>query len=279
MGKYLDPKADLTFKRVFGQHPDLLISLLNALLPLDGDGQIESVEYLPAELIPSDPIHKDTIVDVRCKDMRGRQFVVEMQMAWTDAFRQRVLFNASKAYVSQAGKGFRYEKLMPVYSLSLVNDTYTDGDEFLHNYNIVCDRDTSLVIEGLHFTFIELPKFHPHTFSEKRMAALWLRYLTEIDDNTVEPPAELLADPNTGKALEEVRESAFTDAERLAYDKFWDAVSRERTLVESSYAEGHEEGRAEERITIARKLLALGLPLQTIMDATGLSAEELEAIA
>lgn len=32
--KYLDPKADLTFKKIFGKHPDLLMSLLNALLPL-----------------------------------------------------------------------------------------------------------------------------------------------------------------------------------------------------------------------------------------------------
>ena len=30
--KYLDPKADLTFKKVFGEHPDLVTSLLNALL-------------------------------------------------------------------------------------------------------------------------------------------------------------------------------------------------------------------------------------------------------
>lgn len=44
--RYLDPKADLTFKKIFGEHKDLLISLLNALLPLADDEQIESVEYL-----------------------------------------------------------------------------------------------------------------------------------------------------------------------------------------------------------------------------------------
>ena len=35
MAKYLDPKADVTFKKVFGEHKNLVISLLNALLPLD----------------------------------------------------------------------------------------------------------------------------------------------------------------------------------------------------------------------------------------------------
>ena len=43
--KYLDPKADLTFKKIFGKHPDLLMSLLNALLPLSEDQQIKSIEY------------------------------------------------------------------------------------------------------------------------------------------------------------------------------------------------------------------------------------------
>ena len=158
--KYLDPKADLTFKKIFSNHPDLLISLLNALLPLGEDQRIQSIEYLPAELIPIDPIHKDTIVDVRCRDIEGRQFVVEMQMAWTDAFKQRVLFNASKAYVSQAGMGYRYEDLQPVYSLNLVNDIFEkDIDECIHNYSIVHDKHTRKVIDGLRFTFIELPKF------------------------------------------------------------------------------------------------------------------------
>ena len=49
--RYLDPKADLTFKKIFGEHKDLLISLLNALLPLTDDKQIESVEYLSPELV------------------------------------------------------------------------------------------------------------------------------------------------------------------------------------------------------------------------------------
>ena len=95
--RYLDPKADLTFKKIFGEHKDLLISLLNALLPLADDEQIESVEYLSPELVPDTYVGKNSIVDVRCRDVKNRQFIVEMQMLWTEAFKQRVLFNASKA--------------------------------------------------------------------------------------------------------------------------------------------------------------------------------------
>ena len=54
--RYLDPKADLTFKKVFGEHPDLVISLLNALLPLEPDEEVMEIEYLPAELVPENPL-------------------------------------------------------------------------------------------------------------------------------------------------------------------------------------------------------------------------------
>ena len=94
--KYLDPKADLTFKKIFGNHPKRLISLLNALLPLSEEEQIQEIKYLPTELVPQLEGGKNTIVDVLCTDVRGRKFCVEMQMEWSDAFQQRVLFNASK---------------------------------------------------------------------------------------------------------------------------------------------------------------------------------------
>lgn len=273
--KYLDPKADLTFKKIFAGHPDLLISLLNALLPLKRNQQIKSIEYLPTELVPVDPLHKDTIVDVRCRDVEGRQFVVEMQMAWTDAFKQRVLFNASKAYVSQAEMGCKYEDLQPVYSLNLVNEIFEkDMKEYKHNYHIVHDKRTKKVIEGLCFTFIELPKFHPHTMKEKRMTVLWLRFLTEINDKTQEVPAELLKSPEISKALEEVKISAFTAEELRAYDKFWDRVSSEKTLMEGRY----DEGKQDKALEIAQNLKSAGMDVDTICKMTGLSKEEIDEL-
>ena len=273
--KYLDPKADLTFKKIFAGHPDLLISLLNALLPLKRNQQIKSIEYLPTELVPVDPLHKDTIVDVRCRDVEGRQFVVEMQMAWTDAFKRRVLFNASKAYVSQAEMGCKYEDLQPVYSLNLVNEIFEkDMKEYKHNYHIVHDKRTKKVIEGLCFTFIELPKFHPHTMKEKRMTVLWLRFLTEINDKTQEVPAELLESPEISKALEEVKISAFTAEELRAYDKFWDRVSSEKTLMEGRY----DEGKQDKALEIAQNLKSAGMDVDTICKMTGLSKEEIEEL-
>jgi len=178
MAKYLDPKADLTFKKIFGEHKHLVISLLNALLPLKDGERVESIEYWPAEKIPDrTEAEKYSIVDVCCKDNKQREFIVEMQMSWTDSFKRRVLLNASKAYVAQTKKGMSYADLQPVYALNFVNAKFLeDVEDYYHYYHLVHDRYTDKVIDGLHLIFIELPKFKPTTFAERKMQVLWLRF-------------------------------------------------------------------------------------------------------
>ena len=296
MKKYLDPKADLTFKKVFGEHKDLVISFLNAMLPFGSeDEKIVSVEYLNPELVPVNPLRKDSIVDVRCKDVRGRQFIVEMQMMWTPEYKQRVLFNASKAYVSQLGKSQHYELLQPVYSLNLLNDTFSDSEEYYHDYQIVEMEETNEVIEGLRFIFIELPKFKPKSYGDKKMQVLWLRYLTEIDEDTREVSKELLDNPEISKAVEELEKSAFTEEELLVYDRFWDMIGASRLLIigalrrghEQGHKQGHEEGyregrqegitqgHQEERVRNARAMKSKGFQPDIISEITGLSVSEI----
>ena len=281
--RYLDPKADLTFKKVFGNHPDLVISLLNALLPFDTpEEEVVSVEYLPAELVPDNPLHKNSIVDVRCRDARGRQFIVEMQMVWSQEFKMRVLFNASKAYVRQLDRSENYRLLQPVYSLNLVNEIFEpDMEQYYHYYRLVHSERTDKVIDGLHLVFIELPKFQPHNYSEKKMQVLWLRYLTEISEQTRRAPQELLDNPEVCKALTEVEESAYTDAELAGYDKFWDNIRVERTLVDSAkyrYDEGRAQGERDKQLEIARNLKQMGMPTEAIIQATGLTAEAIDEL-
>ena len=310
MGKYLNPKADLTFKKIFGEHKHLVISLLNALLPLKDDELVESIDYWPAEKIPErTEVEKYSIVDVCCKDKKNREFIVEMQMSWTDAFKKRVLLNASKAYVAQSKKGMSYESLQPVYALNFVNEIFLhDVTDYYHYYHLVHDKYTDKVIDGLHLIFVELPKFKPTTFSERKMQVLWLRFLTEIDENTKEVPAELLENAEVSEALEIVERAAFTDEEMRAYDKFWDNVSVQKTLEESwkakmeQYKAQADEAKAQadeakaqadeakaqadeakaqlaqEKHDTAKKLKSLGIDTAIIVQATGLTPEEIAAL-
>ena len=203
MAKYLDPKADVTFKKVFGEHKNLVISFLNALLPLDPGKQVETIEYMTSEMVPETPFGKNSIVDVRCEETGGRKFIVEMQMEWFPDFMQRVLLNASKAYVRQLPKGDDYQLLQPVYSLNLVNHTFLpDMDGYYHYYHLVHDLDSKKVLDGLHIVFVELPKFKAKNLTEKKMQILWLRFLTEIDrDGADDVSQDLLDNPQTGEDL------------------------------------------------------------------------------
>ena len=105
---------------------------------------------------------------------------------------------------------------------------------------------------------------------------------------------ELIQQEQYLPTTEELEISGFTDAELWAYDKFWDSVSVERTLIDDSYqkgkeegmekgiekgrAEGKEEGMNQRSLEIARKMLAKGLDEASIMDMTGLTAEEIKLL-
>lgn len=284
MAKYLDPKADLTFKKVFGEHKELLISFLNALLPLQPGKEIVSIEYLPPELVPINPDKKDTIVDVRCKDTEGRQFLVEMQMYWTDMFKRRTLYNTCKAYARPLKKGENYCEVKPIYTLSLINDIAFPElpNEFYHEFVPTHRNHTDEIIEDFEMIFVELPKFKPSSWEDRKMAVLWLRFLTEIDEHTKESPTELASDALLAKALELVEESSYTDGELLAIDKYWDQISRERTIEYAAERKGRIEGEAigenKKAIAIARNLISMGMPAEQVSQATGLSMKEIEEL-
>jgi predicted transposase/invertase (TIGR01784 family) len=310
MPHYLDPKNDLSFKRIFGEHKHLCISLLNSMLPLEYP--IIEVEYMTGELIPElATILRNSIVDVRCTDTNGRQFLVEMQLYWSDAFKSRILFNASKAYVKQLEKGQKFNLLQPVYALVFVNEIFERSpemkDEYFHHYQIVNIKDTQQQIKGLEFVFIELPKYKPQNKAEKKLQDLWLRFLIEINDSTTEIPPEFLQNEHISEALTYMETGAYTIEQLDAYDQWridtWTSLAvvdefekkgfakgEARGLAEGEargFAEGEAkgiakgkiegkvEGKAEGKAEVAIQLLKLGISLEDIMKCTGFTAAEI----
>jgi predicted transposase/invertase (TIGR01784 family) len=313
--KYLDPKNDLTFRKIFGERPHLIKSFLNSILPLNDGQLIEKVEYLEPELIPELPNLKRSIVDVHCTDNYGRYFIVEMQMYWTSAFKQRMLFNTGKAYVRQLKSGGKFRELKPVYGLSLVDDIFHTSDElkdtYYHHYRMVHAQQTNEHIDGLELIFVELPKFKAQNFTDKKIQTLWLRFLTEIDENTEKTPEDLLENKEIKEALECVSQAAFSEEELLYYDQYWDAIRVEKAAIEELKKRNQELN--EENVVIQQKLMeaqkreieaqkrevealkekaeaeqklidlvkflkSLNVPLEQIIEKTGLSAEKIERL-
>ena len=281
MAHYLDPKNNLTFKRVFGERPDLLISFLNAVMPLSVP--IEEVEYLSPEQVPDSPTKKYSIVDVKCRDSKGRQFIVEMQMFWTEAFYNRIVFNAGKAYVRQLNRAEDYHLLQPVYTLALLNYSFDrKTDKFYHHYQIVNKANTEEVIPGLEFVLIELGKFRPESMSDRRLMVLWLRFLNEVGEDMKSLPPELQENEHIRQAAELCEEGAFTPEEREAYDHYWDVIRTEKTSREGARREGLAEGLAkgEERkaVLIAKNLLKKGMTIEEVSNVTGLPKQHIEKL-
>ena len=284
MARYLDPRNDLTFKRIFGEHPDLLINFLNALMPLPPDRLIQEIEYLSPEQVPDIPGKKNSIVDVKCKEKNGRFFIVEMQMFWTDDFMNRIVFNASKAYVRQLNKKESYHLLQPVYTLAILNENYDlQTEQFYHHYSIVNRENTEEVIEGLEFILVELDKFKSEKWSERKMATLWLRFLKEVNEAMTELPPELAANEQIRQAAELCEEGAFTPEELAAYEAYWDWVRTEKTIREGSMARGRAEGEAiglEKGEAIGLEKVVVnshhaGYQIETISSVTGLTPEQI----
>jgi len=289
MAKYLDPKADLTFKKVFGKNKRLVMSLLNALLPLPDDMKITDVEYLSSENIPENPAKKYSIVDVRCTDNYKRHFIVEMQSYWTQEFFTRTVFNATAAYSNQLAKGKAFEMLKDVYALSLVNDEafcYEKDDGYIQEFYLINSKHTEDVRKYLSLIFIELPKFKPSNRAEEKMKDLWLKFLTQINEDTTDVEPELLSNDEISEALKIVQTSAYSDDELAEYRKYWLDISTEKSAIrgaekraeEKGRQEGRQEGREEKAFEIACKLKQYGMSAAEIIKMTGLSEEEINKL-
>ncbi len=290
--RYLDPKNDLTFKKIFGENPDILMDFLNSILPLEPDKHIVSLEYLPSEQVPKIPILKNSIVDVKCTDNFKRQFIVEMQILWTDSFKQRVIFNAAKAFIKPLEKGGEYSSLKPVYAISLVDDIFEENTEkYYHYYEILNSDEPAKKLEGLSFLFIELPKINLTNLPVETNRKNWLKFFSEIKDGTVSVSSEITDYQPTNKALAILEESSYSPAQLESYDQYWDGVSRERTIlgeleraqekleVQDKELEVKDKVIENERLKVAKMIQTMkleGLSNELISKITNLSIEEIE---
>ena len=279
MTRYLNPKSDLVFKKIFEEHPHLLKSFLNTFLPLPPDRLIERVDPLPTENIPEIPGFKYSVVDVRCIDTQGRHFIVEMQIRWTDHFMQRMLFNSASAYVRQLQKGETYDKLCPVYGLSIVDAKFSEDHQgWFHHYQMKNVQDPTKTLDDIQLVFLELPKFKPTTMGEKKLTVLWLRFLTEINEKTQTVDPSLFESPEISEALKYTEIAAYTSDELRVYDANWDAISTEKTLLLDTYQEGKMEGLEQGREEIAHTLLSNGLTAEFVSKNTNIDLDIVKKI-
>jgi predicted transposase/invertase (TIGR01784 family) len=176
--------------------------------------------------------------------------------------------------------------LNPVYTLAILNENYNSANSFYHHFQILNKENNIEIIKGLEFVVVELLKFTSDRWSDRKISALWLRFLKEVGENTTELPPEMTENEHIRHAAELCEKGAFTPAELYAYEKYWDIVRTEKTLIEGSREEGIEiglekgeaigleKGRIEGVINGRRA----GAPIDTIAAITGLTTEQITGI-
>jgi predicted transposase/invertase (TIGR01784 family) len=294
MAYYLDPKNDLTFKHIFGEHEHLCMSLLNSLLPLEEDQQIVSVQYNPIKPVPGLYGGKDYIIDIQCTDNRGCRFIVAVYIDRIRPAKNFVLFYASKTYVQQLKSGQNCTepvRLQPVYELHLFDDIFdSDSSKHYHHYQIVDAENDKKQIKGLEIIIIELPKFLPTNRVEKKLYDLWLTLLTKIKEGAETVPSELLEEKETMEAIEYLKRDYYSQAQLNTYERYKDVIKVTRTYYADGVANGlkkareeririnMEKGRAESLTEIVINCKLNGFSMEMIQAATKLSKERIEEI-
>lgn len=276
--KFLDPKNDIAFKKIFGteRNSDILIHFLNDILKFKASKPIQKVTFLPTEQDPDIASQKTSIVDILCEDEDKNSYIVEMQVAKTKGFEKRAQYYAAKAYTSKVNIGQAYEDLKEIIFVAIADYVMFPDKKGYKSDHVILDRDTlEQDLKDFSFTFIELPKFNTDPKNLSTLQEKWCYFFKHAEDTDSEDLKNVIgSDAILKRAYEELDRYYWTAAELNQYEQ---SEKRRRDEL-AIYAQKYDEGRAEEILSSVQKRLKRGHPIEEIAEDSGLSTEEIRKI-
>ena len=268
--RFVDVKNDVAFRKIFGNENKkvILISILNAVLGLEGQDRVRDVTLLNPYQLPRLAGEKSSIIDVKATDEKGATFIVEMQVAEPAGFDKRVLYYTSKDYAGQINSGDDYTLLRPVYFIGILNFNYFTGDDYLSSHSIIDEATGQNAFKDLKFRFIELKKFNKKEHELKSIVDKWTFFIKYAEDLDVMPAN--VDDEGLKEAYEAAAQHNWT---KEAYDAYIYAGMREQD----------EKGRIQKAQENTRNQLIVsfyenGVPIGTIATSVGISESEVQRI-
>ena len=302
--KFINPKTDYAFKKIFGsdQSQDILISFLNAIV-YQGETFITSLEiidpYAPGRISGL----KTTYFDVKAQLNNGENVLIEMQAFNVPAFGKRILYNTAKMYVNQLKLGEVYPELRAAIGVAVTDFImFNEHNKVISQFTLKEDElQVNYQHSPLKLVFVELPKFNKTLEELTTITDKWLYFLRKAPDLEVVPESMLIV-PEIEKAF------AIADRVNLSLEEVDDLEKREQFererigAIELGKAQGLAEGiqigeqigeqRGEQRgeqigeqrgkINLIKRLLQrqLGELNQSIEDSLSqLTSEQLSALA
>ena len=297
MGVFIDPCTDYGFKRIFGDK-ELLINFLNSLL--EGERVITKLDYMNNERVAKQKDERRVIYDLYCKTDTGEHIIVEMQKRSQKHFKDRALYYSACSIVEQGTKGNWNYELTPVYGIFFIDFVLdTDvSDYYCKDVTLVEKYSGKVFSNKLRHIFIELPRFMKSKSECDSFFECWIYNLAnmkEMNEMTFKD-----RDAIFGRLEEIATRANLTKEERAQYEYEWKVYNDYYNCLdyaeEKGHAEGLEKGLAEGlekglaeglekgmekgmekgKAEVARNLKTMGLPSESIAQATGLTIEEIE---
>ena len=261
LSKFLSPKNDLAFKRIFGnkRNKDILIHFLNDIFSFKHN-QVIQVTFLKSNQDPEIVALRESIVDVLCENIIGDRFIVEMQVDKDPGFTKRAQYYAAKTYIEQRDKGIDYADLKQVTFLAITDFILFPTKKSYLCHHAMLDRESGEhALKDFSFSFLELPKFKKKKSELKTIVEKWAYFFKNAQNaqNTLEQdlPAIVGADYIIQRAFEELNRYAWSIEDLRNYDSVDMKQSANKSVLEGVRAEGKAEGMAEKAKNIAIKLL------------------------
>lgn len=284
--KYINPLTDFGFKKLFGVEPnkELLIDFLNQLLP--SIHQIKNLTYTKNEHLGSSEYERKAIFDLYCESESGEKFIVEVQKAKQNFFKDRSVYYSTFPIQEQAKKGDWNFKLAAVYTIGILDfifDEHKTQNELLHTVKLK-DQNDNVFYNKLTYIYIELPKFTKSDNELQSKFDKWLyvfRHLANLQNRPV-----VLQERIFKKLFEAAEIAKFTPKEKEQYEESLKYYRDLKNVVDSSKEEGIKEGRekgikegkVKKSIEVAKEMKTDGFSLEKIARYTGLSIEEIKKL-
>jgi hypothetical protein len=258
--KYINPFTDFGFKKIFGEeaNKDLLIDFLNELLT--DKGRIIDLTYLKSEHLGTTDLDRKAIFDLYCENEKGEKFIVEMQRAKQDYFKE----------------GDWIYQLNGVYSIAitdfLIDDDKANKSKIVHDIRLIEKETQKIFYDKLRFIYVEIKKFDKTLEEIETHFDKWLYVLKNLV-KIEEIPSKL--QEKVFKKLFQIAEIARFDEKQL--QSYRDSEKNYLDFT-ASLETSFNEGKAEREIEIAKNFICLGLDNETIAKGTGLTLEQIEAL-
>ncbi|MBB3698833.1 Rpn family recombination-promoting nuclease/putative transposase [Flammeovirga yaeyamensis] len=272
--RYINPFTDFGFKKIFGEeaNKDILIDFLNSVLP--AEDQIYELNYKSTEHLPSNDTDRKAIYDLYCENELGEKFIVELQRAEQTHFKDRTIYYSSFPIQEQAkkGKGWDYE-LKAVYVISIMDFIFDENDEDFHHIVELKNQKNKVFYDKLKFVYLELPKFRKQENELKSNFDKWLYLLNNI--TTFEQMPTVLKEHIFRKVLKIAEYTALPKQDQEIYDE---DLKRFRDYI-NTLDTRERRGAQKKAIETAKKILKMGLSIEQVAEATGLSIDEVKQLS